>query len=88
MSATADPNDPPMPADTAARPNSAAAFRRALKVIPGGVNSPARAFGAVGGTPVHMASGEGPFLTDVDGNRYVDFVGSGGRTSSATGTRP
>ena len=67
-----------MPADTARRPNSAAAFRRALKVIPGGVNSPARAFGAVGGTPVHMASGEGPVLTDVDGNRYVDFVGSWG----------
>ena len=67
----------PMP-DASRRPKSDAAFRRALKVIPGGVNSPARAFGAVGGTPVHMASGEGPFLTDVDGNRYVDFVGSWG----------
>ena len=64
--------------DTSQRPESAAAFRRALEVIPGGVNSPARAFGAVGGTPVFMASGEGPFLTDVDGNRYVDFVGSWG----------
>ena len=67
-----------MLADTSRRPQSDAAFRRALKSIPGGVNSPARAFGAVGGTPVHMASGEGPFLTDVDGNRYVDFVGSWG----------
>ena len=67
-----------MPADTSRRPRSEAAFRAALKVIPGGVNSPARAFGAVGGTPVHMASGEGPFLTDVDGNRYVDLVGSWG----------
>ena len=67
-----------MLSDTSHRPNSDAAFRRALKSIPGGVNSPARAFGAVGGTPVFMRSGEGPFLTDVDGNRYVDFVGSWG----------
>ena len=67
-----------MLADTSSRPKSETAFARAQKVIPGGVNSPARAFGAVGGTPVHMASGEGPWLTDVDGNRYVDFVGSWG----------
>ena len=45
---------------------------------PGGVNSPVRAFGAVGGTPRFMASGRGPYLTDVDGNRYVDLVCSWG----------
>ncbi|RBQ22182.1 glutamate-1-semialdehyde-2,1-aminomutase [Spongiactinospora rosea] len=53
-------------------------FDRARAVIPGGVNSPVRAFGAVGGTPRFMASGQGPYITDVDGNRYVDLVGSWG----------
>jgi glutamate-1-semialdehyde 2,1-aminomutase len=53
-------------------------FARACAVIPGGVNSPVRAFRAVGGTPVFMASGAGPYLTDVDGNRYVDLVCSWG----------
>ncbi|MFI0423322.1 glutamate-1-semialdehyde 2,1-aminomutase [Spongiactinospora sp. 9N601] len=53
-------------------------FDRARTVIPGGVNSPVRAFGAVGGTPRFMASGQGPYITDVDGNRYVDLVGSWG----------
>src|SRR5580704_1645723 len=53
-------------------------FARACAVIPGGVNSPVRAFRAVGGTPVFMASGSGPYLTDVDGNRYVDLVCSWG----------
>jgi glutamate-1-semialdehyde 2,1-aminomutase len=53
-------------------------FARACAVIPGGVNSPVRAFGAVGGTPVFMASGSGPYLTDADGNRYVDLVCSWG----------
>jgi glutamate-1-semialdehyde 2,1-aminomutase len=47
-------------------------------VIPGGVNSPARAFGAVGGQPLFIARGEGPFLYDIDGNRYVDYIGSWG----------
>ncbi|SJZ73177.1 glutamate-1-semialdehyde 2,1-aminomutase [Marinactinospora thermotolerans DSM 45154] len=46
--------------------------------MPGGVNSPVRAFGAVGGTPPFMASGEGAYLTDVDGNRYVDLICSWG----------
>jgi glutamate-1-semialdehyde 2,1-aminomutase len=46
--------------------------------MPGGVNSPARAFGAVGGQPPFIARGEGPYLFDVDGNRYVDYVGSWG----------
>jgi glutamate-1-semialdehyde 2,1-aminomutase len=60
------------------RSRSAAAFDRARAVIPGGVNSPARAFGAVGGTPLFIAKGEGPYLFDVDGNRYLDFIGSWG----------
>src|SRR5947208_6630105 len=54
------------------------AFARACQVIPGGVNSPARAFGAVGGNPIFIARGEGPFLIDLDGNRYLDYVGSWG----------
>ena len=57
---------------------SQALFERARKVIPGGVNSPVRAFGAVGGTPRFFARGEGPYLVDVDGNRYVDLVCSWG----------
>jgi glutamate-1-semialdehyde 2,1-aminomutase len=60
------------------RRRSRDAFERACRVIPGGVNSPARAFGAVGGLPVVIARGEGPFLYDVDGNRYLDYVGSWG----------
>jgi glutamate-1-semialdehyde 2,1-aminomutase len=57
---------------------SAALFERARARIPGGVNSPVRAFGAVGGTPRFFAGGQGPWLTDVDGNRYVDLVLSWG----------
>lgn len=57
---------------------SAALFDRACAVLPGGVNSPVRAFGAVGGTPVFMASGSGPYLTDTAGNSYVDLVCSWG----------
>ena len=53
-------------------------FDRARAVSPGGVNSPVRAFRAVGGTPIFMASGQGAWLTDVDGSRYVDLVGSWG----------
>jgi glutamate-1-semialdehyde 2,1-aminomutase len=53
-------------------------FARASAVLPGGVNSPVRAFGAVGGTPVFMAAGDGPYLTDVAGNTYVDLVCSWG----------
>jgi glutamate-1-semialdehyde 2,1-aminomutase len=57
---------------------SQALFERATRVIPGGVNSPVRAFGGVGGTPRFFARGEGPYLVDVDGNRYVDLVCSWG----------
>src|SRR5215831_3942269 len=53
-------------------------FARACAVTPGGVNSPVRAFRAVGGTPVVMASGRGAYLTDVDGRDYVDLVCSWG----------
>lgn len=53
-------------------------FERACQLMPGGVNSPARAFGAVGGQPLVMERGEGAYLIDVDGNRYVDYIGSWG----------
>ena len=53
-------------------------YERACAIIPGGVNSPVRAFGAVGGEPVFIASGRGPYLTDTDGKRYVDLVCSWG----------
>ncbi len=59
-------------------PKSAELFDRAGTVTPGGVNSPVRAFRAVGGTPRFMASGSGPWITDVDGRRYVDLVSSWG----------
>jgi len=60
------------------RQKSAAAFARACQAIPGGVNSPARAFGGVGGQPIFIERGEGPYLFDLDGNRYLDYVGSWG----------
>jgi glutamate-1-semialdehyde 2,1-aminomutase len=53
-------------------------FARAQELIPGGVNSPVRAFRAVGGTPLFIRSARGPFITDVDGRRYIDYVGSWG----------
>jgi glutamate-1-semialdehyde 2,1-aminomutase len=54
------------------------AFARAQAVLPGGVNSPVRAFKGVGGTPVFMNRAEGPYVYDVDGNRYIDCVGAYG----------
>jgi glutamate-1-semialdehyde 2,1-aminomutase len=57
---------------------SATLFKRAQSVTPGGVNSPVRAFQAVGGTPRFMVRGVGPYLWDADGNRYVDLVSSWG----------
>lgn len=59
-------------------PLSAAAFERASRLMPGGVNSPARAFGAVGGTPLFIESAKGPYLHDVDGRRLLDYIGSWG----------
>jgi glutamate-1-semialdehyde 2,1-aminomutase len=57
---------------------SRALFAEAQKLMPGGVNSPVRAFRAVGGEPIFFERGEGAYLIDVDGNRYVDYVGSWG----------
>jgi glutamate-1-semialdehyde 2,1-aminomutase len=62
----------------AAAAGSEELFARALTVTPGGVNSPVRAFGAVGGTPRFMVSGHGPYLVDADGREYVDLVCSWG----------
>ena len=53
-------------------------FQQAIAVIPGGVNSPVRAFNGVGGTPPFIERAEGAYLIDVDGNRYIDYVGSWG----------
>jgi len=53
-------------------------FERACGLFPGGVNSPVRAFLAVGGTPVFLARGEGANVWDADGNKYTDFLGSWG----------
>jgi glutamate-1-semialdehyde 2,1-aminomutase len=57
---------------------SAQLFRRAQRVIPGGVNSPVRAFRAVGGTPRFIARAQGPYLYDAQGRRYIDYIGSWG----------
>ena len=60
------------------RSTSSQLIGRAQESIPGGVNSPVRAFKGVGGDPVFFARGEGPHLYDVDGNRFIDYVGSWG----------
>ncbi|MEX2215224.1 MAG: glutamate-1-semialdehyde 2,1-aminomutase [Phycisphaeraceae bacterium] len=57
---------------------SAAAFARAKAVLPGGVNSPVRSCKAVGRDPIFIASATGPYVNDIDGNRYIDYVGSYG----------
>src|SRR3954465_6748723 len=68
--ARSPPDSPP--------PESHAAFARANRVIPGGVNSPARAFGAVGGEPPFIAHAVGQFLYDIDGHQSIDYIGSWG----------
>jgi glutamate-1-semialdehyde 2,1-aminomutase len=75
LDGAAGPVAAPYPADA---PASQDLFDRAQAVIPGGVNSPVRAFRAVGGTPRFMVGGEGCWLTDADGRRYVDLVCSWG----------
>lgn len=60
------------------REQSRLAFEQAKRVTPGGVNSAARAFGAVGGHPIFIQHAEGAWLTDIDGNRYIDYIGSWG----------
>ena len=68
-----------VPADmTPNRDRSRSDFHRACQSIPGGVNSPARAFGAVGGEPLFIERGAGQYLYDVDGNQLLDYVGSWG----------
>jgi glutamate-1-semialdehyde 2,1-aminomutase len=58
--------------------SNAALFERAQRVIPGGVNSPVRAFRAVGGTPRFIARAHGPYIFDAEGKRYIDYIGSWG----------
>jgi glutamate-1-semialdehyde 2,1-aminomutase len=58
--------------------NSKREYARAKTLMPGGVNSAARAFGGVGGEPIVFERGEGPYLYDIDGNRYLDYIGSWG----------
>ncbi|MDQ7045608.1 MAG: glutamate-1-semialdehyde 2,1-aminomutase [Sulfurimonas sp.] len=58
--------------------SSTKAFQEAQELIPGGVNSPVRAFKSVGGTPIFIGKGEGGHIVDIDGNKYVDFVQSWG----------
>ncbi len=71
-----------MPADADSESRSYAqsttAFERARRVLPGGVNSPVRAYQAVGRDPIFVRSGKGPIVTDIDGQEYVDYVGSYG----------
>ena len=57
---------------------SETAYQAARRLIPGGVNSPVRAFGGVGGTPVFLARGQGCRVTDIDGNTYLDYLASWG----------
>jgi glutamate-1-semialdehyde 2,1-aminomutase len=64
--------------ETMSRERSLSLMERARQLMPGGVNSPARAFGAVGGEPIVMARGQGAYLWDVDRNRYIDYIGSWG----------
>ncbi|MCE2725538.1 MAG: glutamate-1-semialdehyde 2,1-aminomutase [Planctomycetaceae bacterium] len=72
------PATAPSAATAARRAASHAAFARARRLIPGGVNSPARAFGGVGGEPIFFKSALGQWLTDIDGNAYLDYIGSWG----------
>ena len=60
------------------RERSEALFARAQKVLPGGVNSPVRAYRSVGGTPPFLVRGAGSHVWDEDGNEYIDFIGSWG----------
>ena len=57
--------------------NSKKAFKEALKYIPGGVNSPVRAFKSVGTNPLFIDSGKGAYIKDIDGNSYIDYVSLG-----------
>src|SRR5258708_23106342 len=65
-------------AESNSRDRSAELFARAVELLPGGVNSPVRAFRGVGGTPRFIKSASGATMTDVDGRTYIDYVGSWG----------
>src|SRR4051812_13757481 len=65
-------------AGDASSDRNAILFARAQRVIPGGVNSPVRAFRAVGGTPRFIVRGEGSRIVDAEGRRYIDYIGSWG----------
>ncbi|MFQ3638786.1 MAG: glutamate-1-semialdehyde 2,1-aminomutase [Chloracidobacterium sp.] len=67
-----------METEKVSQSRSATLFEQARAFIPGGVNSPVRAFRGVGGTPLFIRSAQGPYMTDVDGKRYVDYIGSWG----------
>ncbi len=67
-----------MTPDTDPQDLNLALFARARRVIPGGVNSPVRAFRAVGGTPRFITRAQGAYIWDADGQRYIDYVGSWG----------
>ncbi len=67
-----------MTSEKTSREKSHQAFARAKNLLPGGVNSPARAFGGVGGEPIFFRRGEGAYLWDIDGNRYLDYIASWG----------
>src|SRR3989338_7230241 len=70
---------PPMAPNTSPDTSrNAALFERAKKLIPGGVNSPVRAFKAVGGTPRFVQRAQGAHFWDADGQRYIDYIGSWG----------
>src|SRR5262245_16910153 len=69
---------PPLPGWASSTPVSSELYQRALRALPGGVNSPVRAMRQIGREPVFVARGEGCELVDADGNRYVDWVGSWG----------
>ncbi len=69
------------------RDKSEKLMARATRTIPGGVNSPVRAFKGVGGTPIFFDRGAGAYLTDADGNRYIDYVGSWGPMILGHGNR-
>ncbi|MEX0824979.1 MAG: glutamate-1-semialdehyde 2,1-aminomutase, partial [Pirellulaceae bacterium] len=68
----------PIHVEPTAGPKSREAFARACRLMPGGVNSPARAFGAVGGSPLFIRCADGASLEDIDGRRYLDYIGSWG----------
>lgn len=59
-------------------------FKKAQKFIPGGVNSPVRAFKAVGGTPIFIKSAKGAYITDVDDNEYIELINSWGANDFRT----